>query len=1274
MKKFFESIGLAKLALAMVMTVMFQFTGEAAARETIFIDGKECAKGEVIVELDISAADPDDLRALKKELGVENVIDLQNADARLIWGSPSWRTQLWLLTGSVSYATGVTRPYISYIEPNYRIYSIDADPNRWGLNNTGQTGGTADADIDAPEAWAFAEGKMLKDVIVAVIDSGVDYMHPVLKDKMWENPKPGDKNDVHGYNFVSDDGDPSDDLGHGTHVAGTIVSVCPSAKIMALKFMDADGFGFTSDAIRALYYAMEKGAKIVNNSWEGRDSQALRKVMTKAQQRGKLMVAGAGNSGSDNDAAPHYPSGYDLDNIISVAATDHNDDLAVFSNYGAGSVDLAAPGEKIYSTMPGGGFEYKDGTSMAAAHVSGVAALVWALEPEMRYSQVKQRLRYSVDPVSVLDEKVVMDGRLNAYKSLRDFTSIPMTFDNWNKLNSGNWEETAEGIKIYGSAYRGCGTFIHSETIYNFKDSETLIKWKPDSTRYACFAVRLHDVVTTYPFTTHHSWSGSIVVSSDVWYYSRIKVNSDKTYVMVTSEDDYDISGGNVIRWDAGTLSDEAWNTAKKTSLRAGFFDNYQGTGVYMIIGEVKTNAVPVEIEWTDSAFYNFESSSEIPPEFGFEDGWAIDDSGYESSKALYMFANQSSSLTLDATDAVLISFRAKYSAASEYDYFRFSIDGRSATGISRTGVWSDTLTFVVPDGAKTFEWRYSEDTRYSGQSNGSSVWIDDIEIKWNTGDSDGDGLPDAWEQKYFGDIITSDGTGDYDNDGLTDSQEYSLGTDPTNTDTDDDGWTDFQEYKMFTDPNDPNDHPNPPLDPGVIEVCSGVTVSVPLVLSNVENIGIEGVDVKVKFDENVLVATGATLSGSVLEGKGYEITSQVRDGGEITATVFANGDLFPGSGIVMNLEFYVVGELGDTAELTLARAKLNESDISAEVGSVEVVECPPYYEISGTVRYYSDDALISNVLMELDGAKSDSVTTGTEGEYSFSVSREPADYTVTAYKNDHFGGLGGVDASRIARYAAGFSDVEFDCYQMVAADVNGDGEITGLDASRVARYVAGKINYLNEEDTHWVFVPTPDTPTMAGICHDWPPIAYTSERTYSPLNSDKTGQDFMAVRLGDVTGNWSDEPVRTKRRARSGCEAEAVPGSVLTIPVVLSQDMAIEGIDIKLTYDADVLELTGATLAGGILEYEGYALLTGTEDGEATLVISAADRTFTGSGETVFLSFDVIGKSGNTSAVSLTKFECNEEAAVGGFQLRDRVCQEIRLNVDDGGSDNVTH
>lgn len=344
-----------------------------------------------------------------------------------------------------------TTPGVASIEPDFLLASR-AIPNDtsfsqlWGLHNTGQAGGTVDADIDAPAAWDITTGS--RSVVVAVIDTGIDTSHPDLAANIWRNPgeTPGngiddDRNgfidDVHGWDFANGDSNPMDDNGHGTHVAGTIGAVGDNGRgvagvawqvsIMGLKFLSGSGSGSTSGAIAAINYATKMrrdfGINVVatNNSWGGGGfSTALRDAIQAGGNAGILFVAAAGNESNDNDASPSYPASYASSSIISVASTNRRNELSGFSNYGATSVDLAAPGESIYSTIPGNSYDTYSGTSMATPHVAGVVALLASAAPQATASQIRSAILSSTTPVATLSGKVATGGLLNAAAALSD--------------------------------------------------------------------------------------------------------------------------------------------------------------------------------------------------------------------------------------------------------------------------------------------------------------------------------------------------------------------------------------------------------------------------------------------------------------------------------------------------------------------------------------------------------------------------------------------------------------------------------------------------------------------------------------------------------------------------------------------------------------------------------------------------------------------------------------------------------------------------------------
>ena len=357
-----------------------------------------------------------------------------------------------------------SNPNVLYAEPNFVQHVALTTPNDtsfsslYGLHNTGQLGGTVDADIDAPEAWDITKGN--PNIVVGVIDTGVNYNHPDLAANMWKNmwefngvagnddDGNGFVDDVYGYDFIgAGDSNPADDHFHGSHVSGTIgavgnnnvgvVGVNWNVKIMALKFLNSAGSGTTEDAVQAVNYATmmrnlynstsgAKGANIVltSNSWGGGGfSQALQDAIAASRAANMLFVAAAGNDGVNTDGGGFYPATYPLDNIISVAATDRNDNRAYFSNWGRNTVDLAAPGVDVLSTSLGNGYTTVSGTSMATPHVAGVAALAWGLAGDASYQQIRDAIFDSVDPNTAFrtdgPTPVATGGRLNAFKTLQ---------------------------------------------------------------------------------------------------------------------------------------------------------------------------------------------------------------------------------------------------------------------------------------------------------------------------------------------------------------------------------------------------------------------------------------------------------------------------------------------------------------------------------------------------------------------------------------------------------------------------------------------------------------------------------------------------------------------------------------------------------------------------------------------------------------------------------------------------------------------------------------
>jgi subtilisin family serine protease len=330
---------------------------------------------------------------------------------------------------------------VEFAEPDYLVYADTTSPNDpkyvdgtlWGLNNYGQNGGTAHADIDAPEAWDVLTSA--SNIVVAVLDSGIRATHEDLASNLWVNPSDGG----HGFNAFTGTNDPSDDsTSHGTMVAGVLGAVGNNGKgvtgvawrvqMMACKCLN-NGAGSDSTVIACIDYAVTNGAKIINASFDSpTPSLALSNAIVATRDAGIIWVASAGNNTYNVEVNPSYPTCYGIDNVVSVAYTTRTDALGGFSNYGAIHVALAAPGDQIYTTFAASDTYYWPpsglginiaGTSFSAPYVSGACALLMAQYPADSYQETIARLLNATDPLPSLAGKCRTGGRLNLRKVLR---------------------------------------------------------------------------------------------------------------------------------------------------------------------------------------------------------------------------------------------------------------------------------------------------------------------------------------------------------------------------------------------------------------------------------------------------------------------------------------------------------------------------------------------------------------------------------------------------------------------------------------------------------------------------------------------------------------------------------------------------------------------------------------------------------------------------------------------------------------------------------------
>ncbi len=368
---------------------------------------------------------------------------------------------------------------VEYVEPNY-IIEAEEVPDDWPYS--GQW-----TQLELEEAWDFiALGEPGPQVVIAVIDSGVDLHHPELREIL-----------IDGYDFAGNDGSPEDNSGHGTKVCGVIGAVGNNGTgiagvawnvdiaVMPVKFMDKNSEGKTtgslSDAIDGIYFAVDHGAQIINASWGFYDySRALQDAFSYAQSRGVLIVASAGNKGQNNDRNDHYPSNYPFDNIIAVAAMDTDGSLASFSNYGTKNVDIAAPGVGITTTTVNGGLvAWASGTSFATPFVTGVAALVLSCAPEIDYASLRDILLLSASQVpSAASSAVASGGCVNAYRALVIQEEYdPVTRDALSAGDTTQGSDTSD-VVVFGSgggSASGGGCMIATAQCSSFPITAVLI-------------------------------------------------------------------------------------------------------------------------------------------------------------------------------------------------------------------------------------------------------------------------------------------------------------------------------------------------------------------------------------------------------------------------------------------------------------------------------------------------------------------------------------------------------------------------------------------------------------------------------------------------------------------------------------------------------------------------------------------------------------------------------------------------------------------------------
>jgi subtilisin family serine protease/PKD repeat protein len=621
--------------LVLFVTSAGQAQGNArGGKRKDFYKGREVVAGEVLVKFRKSAT----------QKGVDEARGKADADVDRRVGGAGLRL---FRSRSKDTATLIeelrAHADVEYVEPNYviRPAAVPNDPSfsgTWGLHNTGQliadTSGTPGADMGAASAWDLSTGS--RSNVVAVIDTGVDYNHPDLAANIWTAPAAftvtiGGQTirceaGTHGFNAITKTCDPMDEYNHGTHVAGTIGAVGNdgagvagvnwTANIMAVKFIDSTGSGTLEDAIDAIEFTIQAKAafaqtgaanvRVLSNSWgwNGDPSQALLDEIKRAETSDMLFVASAGNGGDDylsddNDAMPFYPASYDSPSVISVAATDNRDALGSFSNYGMNSVDIGAPGVYVLSTTMGGGYDYWSGTSMAAPHVSGAAALVLS-KCTLDTAALKSAILENVDSVPSLYGVTTTGGRLNVNKALRSCANSDTLTPEPSPAPAPNQAPTVSITSpASGATYNAPAAVTISATASDADGTVSQVQFYSNNQLIGT------DTTSPYSITWNNVAAGTYSVQAVVTDNGGISVGSSVVSIrvnqppMANAGGPYSGTTGQLIQFNGSASSDPDGSIA---SYRWNFGDGTTGTGNAPTHAYSTANTYTVTLTVTDNS------------------------------------------------------------------------------------------------------------------------------------------------------------------------------------------------------------------------------------------------------------------------------------------------------------------------------------------------------------------------------------------------------------------------------------------------------------------------------------------------------------------------------------------------------------------------------------------------------------------------------------------------------------------------------------------------
>lgn len=761
---------------------------------------------------------------------------------------------------------------VDYAEPDYfrKQGGVPDDSeyaNQWGLEKIG-----------APTAWDQTTGT--SSVVIAVIDTGADLDHEDLVDNLWQNPGEvegdgldndgnGQIDDVYGWDFVNTDALPEDDNEHGTHCAGIIgavgnnaqqvAGVCWNISIMPVKVLGEDGYGVDSDIAEGVRYAVDAGATILNNSYGGYVyNQTMFNTVEYANSLGVFFVAAAGNGGpddvgDDNDALPLYPAGYDVPNVISVAATDQSDQLTDFSNYGEDSVDIAAPGYEILSTIPDGETGSMSGTSMAAPFVAGVAGLMTSLDPGVTPAELKLGLMDSADPVDVLTGKLVSGGRLNALAALsqlsdEDHDGLPDSWEDSYGVDDPAGDADADGLTNLEEFYNGTDPNESDSDGDTLSDAwELRYGFTPISSSGALPRLELKGIVSACQNACDVAVDGDYAYVADGEYGLKIlRVSeldspavigsvslSDLTVTRVAVTDEYAYLIGdsrlavvNVSEPDSPVslvqydLSTEAYSLA----VTADYL--YVGTddGVDIYATSDLQAAVESLVKVQSKSLLRKVEAIYLSGGYAFL-GTSTDFAKYEVTGPVLDWCEGHAMNELDQVSAIAandthvfasgesagIASYALNSSAWEANTFETNL----ITDISvkdnllyTTRYSAGILVLDVTDPNETSQYAsYSVDNASAVVCTEYAAWVaaeeNGLYVFSSVEDQDSDGLPDPWEVDWF-EGLTETSEGDFDEDGISNYGEYLADLNPLLSDQDADGLFDGDEVNVYlTDPRE---------------------------------------------------------------------------------------------------------------------------------------------------------------------------------------------------------------------------------------------------------------------------------------------------------------------------------------------------------------------------------------------------------------------------------------------------------------------------------------